>query len=106
MMLSVRSAWVILLTAAWSSGALAQDAHTLQLRSLAATCASCHGTEGRAIDGSALPGLAGLPAPYFVEQMKAFKSGARQATVMQQLARGYSDAQTDQLAAYFAALKP
>lgn len=83
--------------------AQAQDAQALQVRSLAATCANCHGTEGRAVSGSAVPGLAGLPAAYTVEQMKAFKSGARPATVMHQLAKGYSDAQIEQIAAYFAA---
>ena len=81
----------------------AQSAPALQLRSLAATCASCHGTGGRAVDGAAVPGLAGLPAAYMAEQMKAFKSGARAATVMHQISKGYSDAQIDQLAAYFAA---
>ena len=82
--------------------ALAQDAPALQARSLAATCASCHGTGGRAVDGAAVPGLAGLPAAYLADQMKAFKTGTRAATVMHQIAKGYSDAQIDQLAAYFA----
>ncbi len=36
------------------------------------------------------------------EQMKAFKAGTRPGTVMPQLAKGYSDAQIAQLAAYFA----
>ena len=79
------------------------DAQALRTRSLAATCAQCHGTEGKAIGGAAVPGLAGLPAPYFSEQMKSFKAGTRPATVMHQLAKGYSDAQIAELAAYFAA---
>lgn len=84
--------------------AAAQDGQAqLRLRSLAATCANCHGTDGRAIEGSAVPGLAGMPAGYFVEQMKAFQSGARQATVMHQLAKGFNEAQIQQLAGYFAA---
>jgi cytochrome c553 len=37
--------------------------------------------------------------------MKAFKTGARPATVMHQLAKGYSDAQIDTIAGYFAAIK-
>jgi cytochrome c553 len=45
-----------------------------------------------------------MPAAYFTEQMKAFKNGARQATVMHQLAKGYSEAQIEQLAGFFAAL--
>lgn len=91
-------------TAALSSQAQAQDAKALQTRALAATCANCHGTEGRAIASAAVPGLAGVPAAYIGEQMKAFKSGARPATVMHQIAKGYSDAQIDQIAAYYAAI--
>jgi cytochrome c553 len=37
--------------------------------------------------------------------MKAFKDGTRPATVMHQLAKGYTDQQIEQLAAYFAAKK-
>lgn len=90
-----------LLPLAWPASA--QDAKALQLKSLAATCANCHGTMGRAIDGAAVPGLAGMPAIYLVEQLKAFKAGTRPATVMHQLAKGYSDVQIEQVAAYFAA---
>ncbi len=85
------------------ASAQAQDARALHSQALAATCATCHGTQGRAVEGAVVPGLAGLPAPYLAEQMRAFKSGARAATVMHQLAKGYSDAQIDQLAAFFAA---
>lgn len=86
-------------------GALAQSAQELNIRSLAATCANCHGTNGKAQDGSAVVSLAGLPKDYIVAQMAAFKSGARPATVMHQLAKGYSDAQIEQIAGYFAAQK-
>jgi cytochrome subunit of sulfide dehydrogenase len=84
---------------AWAQSPTAAD---LQTRALAATCASCHGTEGRAVPGSTVPGLAGLPAAYSALQMKAFKSGERSATVMHQISKGYSDAQIDKLSAYFA----
>ncbi len=85
--------------------AFAQNAQALNLRALAATCANCHGTQGAAVPNAAVPGLAGLPASYTVEQMKAFKAGTRPATVMHQLAKGYSDAQIDAIAAYYAAQK-
>ncbi len=85
--------------------AAAQDAKALQQKALAATCANCHGTQGQAVPNAAVPGLAGLPAAYVVEQMKAFKAGTRPATVMHQLARGYSDAQIEAIAAYYAAQK-
>ena len=93
----VGAAWTIIAT-----GAFAQDAPALRARSLAATCAQCHGTDGRAADGSAVPGLAGMPAATLIEQMNAFKSGARSGTVMPQLAKGFSEAQIAQLAAWFA----
>lgn len=83
--------------------ASAQDKETLYLRSLAATCASCHGTQGRAEPGSSVVSLAGLQKDYIVAQMKAFQSGARPATVMHQISKGYSDAQIAQIAGYFAA---
>ena len=82
--------------------AQAQQAEALRTASLAATCAACHGTEGRAVREAAIPGLAGMPAPYLREQMHAFQRGTRPGSVMPQLAKGYSEAQIDGLAAYFA----
>ena len=99
----LRSAAVSLVVAA--APALAQDAQTLNTRALAATCANCHGTQGQAVPNATVPGLAGLPASYVAEQMKAFKAGTRPATVMHQLAKGYSDTQIDAIAAYYAAQK-
>jgi sulfide dehydrogenase cytochrome subunit len=87
------------------AAAQAQDAKALQAASLAGSCTACHGTQGRAVQGSTLPSLAGMPANYIAEQLKGFKSGSRPATVMHQIAKGYSDAQIEQLAAYFAAQK-
>ena len=88
-----------------SPPAPAQDRQALYLRSLASSCAGCHGTDGRAVDGSSVVSLAGLKKDYIVAQMKDFQSGARPATLMHQLSRGYSDAQIEQMAAYFAAQK-
>lgn len=84
---------------------VAQTPDALYVRSLAATCANCHGTDGHTVEGSALPALAGLPAGYLLQQMHAFSDGSRPATVMHQIARGFSEAQLQQLAGYFAAQK-
>ncbi|MBV8031325.1 MAG: c-type cytochrome [Betaproteobacteria bacterium] len=74
-------------------------------RLLAATCASCHGTEGRS--STPEPGsLAGRRAADIVAAMQAFRDGKRPATVMQQLARGYSAGEVERMAAFFAAQKP
>jgi cytochrome subunit of sulfide dehydrogenase len=95
----------VLLASALAASALAAHAQpeTLYLRTLAANCAQCHGTEGRTAPGSALPTLAGMPRDYLLAQLQAFKAGTRPSTIMQQLARGYSDGQLAQLAAFFAA---
>jgi cytochrome subunit of sulfide dehydrogenase len=93
---------------AFSVSAMAQSnaqRDALYVKSLAATCANCHGTDGKAAEGSSAVSLAGLQQAYIVAQMQAFKSGARPATIMHQLSKGYSDAQVEQIAAYFAAQK-
>ena len=77
----------------------------LYVKSLAATCANCHGTNGKAVEGSSVVSIAGMDRAYMVAQMKAFKTGTRPATVMHQLSKGYSDAQIETMATYFAAQK-
>jgi cytochrome subunit of sulfide dehydrogenase len=68
-------------------------------RYIAANCAACHGTLGRS-EGS-IPSLAGLDKTYIIEQMLAFRSGQRQATVMHQIAKGYADDQIAAVAEFF-----
>jgi len=101
---SVLLACVLAGFTATGSPAAAQDAQALQLRALAATCANCHGTDGRAV-GEGMPRLAGADAAYLAAQMRALRDGKRPATVMHQLAKGYNEAQIDALAGYFAARK-
>jgi cytochrome c553 len=72
---------------------------------LAATCAACHGTAGDT-RGVTLPRLAGQPRQTLLTTLKAFKTGQRPATIMTQIAKGYTDEQLDLLAAYFAAQPP
>jgi cytochrome subunit of sulfide dehydrogenase len=76
----------------------------LALRSLAATCAACHGTDGRAVNGAGMTSLRGADRGYLLAQLNAFRDGTRPATVMHQIAKGYTPAQLDQLAGYFAGL--
>jgi cytochrome c553 len=74
-----------------------------QARSWAATCTGCHGTNGRSEGG--IPGIAGLDKTYIVTVMQEFKADKRAATVMHRHAKGYSDAQIDRIAAFFATQK-
>jgi len=69
-------------------------------RYVAANCANCHGTLG--IAKGAMPSLAGLKREYIVEQMRAFRDGKRPATLMHQLAKGYTDPQIEAVAEFFA----
>lgn len=87
---------------AGSQGAPTPDTAPLPVRSLAASCGACHGTDGHAVDGQSMVALAGLPREVLAAQLRAFRDGTRDATVMHQIARGYNDAQIDTLAAYFA----
>jgi cytochrome c553 len=93
------------LAATCAGSAWAQTPDALYAQGLAASCTQCHGTQGRAAIGSSVPAIAGMPRDYLAEQLRAFKAGTRPATVMHQLAKGYNDAQIDQLASYFAAQK-
>ncbi len=86
-----------------SPWALSQDIHLA--RNLAATCANCHGTNGR-VQGSDVKALAGLPAARITAAMSDFKSGAVPASIMHQIAKGYSDEQVRLIAGYFAAQQP
>jgi len=73
-------------------------------RNLAASCAICHGTEGRQASGALAP-LAGAPKEFIVQQLKDFRDGRRPATVMHQISKGYTEPQMEALAAFFAAQK-
>ena len=94
------------LFAALALAALSAAAQDTDGRNLAAPCAICHGTDGRsATKDSPLIPLAGLPRDHIATQMRAFRDGKRPATVMHQLSKGYTDAQIDAIAGWFAAQK-
>ncbi|QWD59342.1 c-type cytochrome [Polynucleobacter sp. MWH-UH35A] len=81
----------------WSGSALAQnaDASNLYKRGLAATCANCHGTDGKGVVDGGMPLINTLTSEQMLAQLKAFKSGAREGTIMPQLAKGYTDEQLE-----------
>jgi len=88
-----------LLVAAGAAGAV--DANLG--RDVAANCTSCHGTDGRSRGG--IPSLVGQDRLNLVQQMRDFRDGKRPSTIMQQLGKGYTDAEIDAAAAYLAAQK-
>jgi len=89
-----------LFVAIWAATPL--QAQSLQIKQLAASCFSCHGTDGYSVGGMA--SLAGYSKASFIEKMAGYKSGKVEATIMHQLSKGYSDEQIEKLADYFAAL--
>lgn len=84
--------------------ALAGNAHAAKGERLYASCAACHGTSG-AGKGDALPALAGQPKDALVASMRAFKAGTRPATIMHQIAKGYTEEQIDEIATYLSQQK-
>ena len=77
-----------------------RSAQELYQRGLAATCANCHGTDGKGQENATMPKIYQLTSEQILTQLKAFKSGARTGTIMPQLAKGYTDEQMQTIADY------
>lgn len=73
--------------------ARAQDADP-QLLSI--SCAGCHGTSGHS--PGAIPSIYGRSAASIAESLRAFRDGKQSATVMNRIAKGYTDAEIDTVA--------
>ncbi|MDP1687886.1 cytochrome c [Hydrogenophaga sp.] len=67
-------------------------------------CAVCHGPTGMSMMPNA-PHLAGQPAIYLVEQLKNYRSGKRAHEVMAVIAKPLTDAEIEDLAAWYASLQ-
>ncbi len=86
------------------SGLAQAQVDPLHVRSWAASCSACHGTNGNA--QPAMISLAGVPKEVTIQKMLDYKAGrVPAATIMHQLAKGYSDEQIAAIAGYFAAQK-
>lgn len=72
-----------------------------------AACNSCHGRQGEGMSaGEYYPHLAGKPAQYLYDQLRAFRDGGRQYAQMSWLLRNMDDAYLQAVAAHFAAMPP
>lgn len=69
---------------------------------LVAACIGCHPASG---GDPALPRLAGRPDSEIVAAMNAFRTGSRPATVMDRIAKGFTDAEIAVIAKWYAAQK-
>ena len=82
----------------WSSVSMAQSANDLYNRGLAATCANCHGTNAKGVLDGGMPLINNLTSQQMLAALMAYKSGAREGTIMPQLAKGYTDEQLKTIA--------
>ncbi len=69
-----------------------------------AACSSCHGDAGQGKPAAGFPKLAGLPAAYLLQQLRAFADGSRSNAVMVPMAKALSPGQAKALATYYARL--
>lgn len=85
-----------------ASAALASGSAQAEIASgavLVNTCFSCHGTDGKS--AGAMPSIAGKSENYIIEKLKAFRSDEIEATIMNRIAKGYTDDEIAALAKFF-----
>jgi cytochrome c553 len=68
-----------------------------------AGCSGCHAANPR-VD-TPVPPLAGRPAADIAKEMIAYKSGERKGTIMDRIAKGFSDEEIQAIAAWYATQK-
>jgi sulfide dehydrogenase cytochrome subunit len=69
----------------------------------ASSCSGCHAASAK-VD-TPVPRLAGRNAADIIAQMQAFKTGQKQSTVMDRIANGFTDAEVEAIAAWYAQQK-
>jgi sulfide dehydrogenase cytochrome subunit len=87
----------IVALAAGSTG----TAHAQSAPPAAHGCSGCHGPAGEGV-GTIPPIARTMGAAEFEAAMRQFRADQRPATIMNRIARGFTDAELAQLAAYFA----
>lgn len=93
---------LVAMSAVVTANALARDPVAGKVK--AGMCATCHGALGVSQLPNA-PHLAGQPAIYVAEQLKAYRSGKRANEVMSVIAKPLSDQDIDDLAAWYASIQ-
>lgn len=70
-------------------------------QALAFTCAGCHGTDGSSV-GPSMPAIAGMDPEVFVDAMKAYRQDERNPSIMNRIAKAYTDEQFEAMGWFFA----
>lgn len=92
---------IAMILASTSGAVLAGDAAAGKAK--AASCAGCHGPVGKS-SNPMWPNLAGQQEGYIVKQLKAFRDGTRTDPMMSPMAKPLTDADIENVAAYFSSL--
>lgn len=87
--------------AAMSSQAAFAEGDPAAGKSKSGICIACHGPTGMSTQ-DIWPNLAAQRFGYLVKQLKAYRDGSRNDQIMAPIAKGLSDQDIDDLAAYYA----
>jgi sulfide dehydrogenase cytochrome subunit len=93
------SSWALLGWTALSALTVTAQASETQTRTWAASCATCHGTQGHSQGG--IPSLAGVDKALLLQRLLAYQQGTLPASVMHQHAKGYTSAELERIADFF-----
>ena len=93
---------VVFIFATTATASLAGDPAAGKAKS--ATCAGCHGANGIS-NNDPWPNLAGQKSGYLASSLKAYREGSRKNATMSAMAKGLSDTDIANLAAYYSSLK-
>ncbi len=85
------------------AGAVPMAAETPATPLIAEGCAGCHGQSGSGM--GQIPRIAGYDRTEFIHVWQEFRDDARPATIMNRIARGYTDDEVAALADYFSGLE-
>lgn len=92
----------VFITLLLPAGAMAQSVSPSG-QAMTQNCYVCHGPDGKS--AGPIVSLAGLPKDHIVRQMTEFKTDRRPGTIMNRIAKGYTDEQIAAIAEFIATLK-
>ena len=97
------SVWqLIIVGAVLATGQVLADGDVGAGEGKAASCAGCHGADGKGVDPN--PAIAGWEVEVFKSSMQAYKSGEKEDPMMAMFVQTLTDEDIADLAAYYATL--
>lgn len=96
---------ILALVLAWLAAPALAEGDAARGKAKAEQCVACHGETGNATMDNT-PSLAGQPAAFLFLQLFLIRDGLRPLPLMQPFVEGRSDQDLEDIAAYYASLKP